>query len=78
MRLDKTFDLFQFYPGKGVIPRQFQLRLQPELRLPMTAVHVNVHARFLTGEKEEPVAPLPEYGGAHRFFGFNLWLMALF
>jgi hypothetical protein len=37
-----------------VILRQFDLRLKPELRLSVCAMHVDMRARFLAREEKEP------------------------
>jgi len=39
---------------QAVILRQFDLRLKPELRLSVCAMHMDMHARFLAREEKEP------------------------
>jgi hypothetical protein len=52
--------------GKPIIPRQINRRFHPEFRFPLRTVCMDMRARFLTGEEEEPI-PLPlEYGWTHR------------
>ena len=43
---------------QAVILRQFDLRLKPELRFPISAMHVHVEPGFLAREEEEPESVL--------------------
>jgi hypothetical protein len=48
------------------ILRQFDLRLQPEFRLTVAAVDVDMRPRFFTGKEKKPIAFFPKDRWTHR------------
>jgi hypothetical protein len=49
-----------------IILRQCYLGLKPELRFPIRALHMNMAAKLLAGEKVESETSRPKDRGAHR------------
>lgn len=63
---DQGFGRPNFAVVQGVILRQFNLRLKPELRFAVRVVHMHVKAGFLARE-EEPESILSKDRGAPRW-----------
>ena len=53
---DQSFDRPNLAVVQAVILRQFNLRLNPELRLAICVVHMHVEPGFLAREEKEPEA----------------------
>ena len=64
--LDNLLDLFDLAPRQPKVIRQLDVRFQPELRLAVTAVDMNMHPRLLTGEEEKTVTLFSKYCRAHK------------
>jgi hypothetical protein len=65
MLLYKFPDLGQVALRQAVIPGKLNSRLDPEFRLSIFAMRVNMHARLLKGEEVKSEPAFPEYGGTH-------------
>jgi hypothetical protein len=63
--LDNLLDLFKLTPRQLDVICQLDVRLQPELRLPIPAIHMNVHSRLFTGEEKESITLLAKYCRTH-------------
>ena len=65
MLLHYLFCFLQLATGQSVIPRELNLRFQPELRLAFCVDDVNMFPGLFPREEEEPKSSFPENGGCH-------------
>src|SRR5437870_3695130 len=63
--LDQLAGTPEILRGEAVASRQFDFRIEPELRLAVSGRDVDVQPRFLAGEEEEPEGPFAEHRWAH-------------
>ncbi len=65
MDLYKSLSVPNLPIAQAMILRQGDHRLKPELRLPVYARHMDVHAGLFAGEEVKPKGAIAEDGGAH-------------
>ena len=68
MLLHYLFCFLQLTTGQSIIPREFNLWLQPKLRFTFRADNVNMLPWFFTGEEEEPKSSFSVNSRSHSEF----------
>ena len=68
MLLHYLLCFLQLATEQSIIPREFNLRFQPELGLTFRANSVNMFPRFLSRKEKEPKSSFSMNSGSHKEF----------